>query len=68
MFFSVCLFVLFVFHVAIKFKCYDVLIDRGSVDSHFFEYAVRMLRLTPLFVSYSAFDLPLLVTLRGLCV
>ena len=28
----------------------------GSVDPHFFEYAVHMWRLTPLFVSYSDFD------------
>ena len=39
----------------------------GSVDPHFFEYAVHMRRLTPHFCQLFRLRPPLFVTLRGLC-
>jgi len=39
--------------------------SRGSIDPHFFEYAVHMLRLTPTFCQLFRLRPPLFVTLRG---
>jgi len=40
---------------------------QGSVDPHFFEYAVHMRRLTPTFCQLFRLRPPLIVTFRGLC-